>query len=313
MRSGPCIAVSALLALSVTSCRKAENSTQPTSIKSHILYMLGASPQESQIVPLYMSKRRMLVMLRVGHSAPVSVVFDTGTNENLLDLGLANSLHLPQIGQSTAVDGSTGKPVPGYDTFLRSASLSGVPIQDGPAVAVAYDQGDEIGIFGPNSFPGKLVRLESTENRLSILPILPENQPSCTPYRYLGVEDDALPSADIEVGDLKIPAILDTGNDSPIILSLDYIAKLPLEKAPVRIGYAYSAAGRQPLLSGRLNGTMKIGPKNLEHPEIHFMKGGRPNIGFPILRELTIIMDPTGHRDWVLSPADAHDACSSRQ
>lgn len=275
--------------------------------------MIGASTLEPQIVPLYMSKRRMLVMLRVGHSVPVPVVFDTGTNENLVDLGLANSLHLPQVGPSTAVDGSTGNPVPGYDTFLRGASLSGVPIQDGPAVAVAYDQGDEIGVFGPNSFPGKLVRLESTENRLSILPILPENLPTCTPYQYLGVEDDALPSADIEVGDLKIRAILDTGNDSPIILPLEYIAKLPLEKAPVQMGYEYSAAGRQPLLVGRLNGTMKIGPTKLEHPEIHFMKGGRPNIGFPILRELTIIMDPTGHRDWVLSPSDAHNACSSSQ
>lgn len=307
------VAMSILFGLSLTSCKKVQDARQATPIRSGILHMIVPSPQESQILPLYMSNRRMLVILRVGHSGPIPVVFDTGTSANLLDLELADSLHLPRTGPSSSIDGSTGKPVPGYDTFLRGATLSGVPISDGPATAVAYDQTDEIGIFGPNSFPGRLVRLEGTESRLTILPNSPENLPSCVPYQYLGQGDDGIPSAPIEIRALKISAILDTGNDLSIILPLEYVTKLPLENAPERIGYAYSAAGKQPILGARLNGTMKIGVATFAHPELHFMRGGRPNIGFPILRTLTVIMDPTGHRDWVLSTAGGHDACPSQQ
>jgi hypothetical protein len=111
------------------------------------------------------------------------------------------------------------------------------------------------------------------------------------------------------VGDEKIAAILDTGNDSSIILPEEYSKKLPLESAPKRVGYAFSAAGKQPILSARLKGTMRMGTTILDHPEIHFMKGGKPNIGFPILRTLTLVMDPTGRRDWILPATATQNVC----
>jgi predicted aspartyl protease len=253
----------------------------------------------------------MLTMLRVNGSAPIPVVFDTGTSSNLVDLKIATSLHLPRIGPSDSVDGA-GHPVSGYATVLRNASLSGVAIQDAPATAVDYNQTDEVGIFGPNSFPGELVRLEGPQSRLSLLPIGPDILPSCMPFQYLGTGDDALPSATIEIGAVKIPAILDTGNDSPIILPTEYINQIPLENSPARIGTVFTAAGKQPLFGARLNGTMTIGSVKLDHPEIHFAKDDKPNIGFPILRGLMILMDPSGHRDWILK-SDGRNTCSTAE
>ena len=301
------VTVFSLSVLSLTACTRPNDASTASAIRSHILHMLPRSPQESQVVPLYLSNRRMLAILRVGDSAPIPIVFDTGTSANLLDLKTAALLRLPRTGPSESVDGA-GNPVPGYAMFVRNASLSGVPIPDGPATAIDYNQTDEVGIFGPNSFPGRLVRLEGPENRLSLLPIQSETLPPCKPFQYLGTGDDGLPSAMLEIGELKIPAILDTGNDSAIILPTEYIHQIPLEGAPTRIGYVYTAAGKQPLFGGRLNGILTIGSVRLDHPEIHFAKDGKPNIGFPILRALTVLMDPTGHRDWILS-SDGRNTC----
>jgi hypothetical protein len=39
----------------------------------------------------------------------------------------------------------------------------------------------------------------------------------------------------------------------------------------------------------------------IENPEIRFMEGGRPNIGLPVLRRITVVYDHGGSRSWILS------------
>jgi predicted aspartyl protease len=267
-----------------------------------------AIPVKPETIPLYMSEKRMMVMLRVGNSQPLPVVFDTGTNGNLVSLNVADQLHLPKNGPSPSVDGSTGKPVPGYDTFLKNASIGGLAIQDARATAFPYDVPDEAGVIGPNSFPNKLVRVEGARSRLVLLPKTVETIPHCKAFPY---EADALPSAILEIGALKLSATLDTGNSSSILLPMEYIQKLSLDAPPVQIGYAVSAAGKQPIFSAHLKGTVKIGSVTLDQPEIRFIAGGTPNVGLPILRQLTVVIDPTEGRDWVLSADPKQDDCAA--
>ena len=264
-----------------------------------------------QIIPLYESETRMIVMLRLDGSAPMPVVFDTGSSGNLIDLSLADRLNLPNNGPSPSIDGSTGKPVPGHDSFFKNATLSGIPIPDARATAFIYNMTDEAGIVGPNSFPHQLVRVEGVRSRIVLLPLSKDTVPPCPSFPYLGKGDDALPSATVEIGPLKIPAILDSGNDSSFILPMDYIAQLTLEAPPTAIGYAVSAAGRQPILSAHLKGSMKIGDAVLDRPEIRFMAGGRPNVGLPILKKLTLVIDPSSQRDWVLSADSTQGTCTA--
>jgi Aspartyl protease len=242
-------------------------------------------------------------MLRVGDHAPVPVVFDTGTNGNVVDLKLAAALNLPKTGPSPSIDGSTGKPVPGFDTFIKGASLGGTLIADARATAMDYNVTDEAGIFGPNSFPDKLVRMEGARSRLVIQPKTRDTVPAGKSFAYLGKGGDSLPSATLDFGDLKIMAILDSGNDRAIILPMSYKDKLALDGAPVQIGFNISAAGKQPIYRAHLKGSVKIADAVLDQPEILFMEGGRPNIGLPILRKFTVVFDPTEYRDWIL-PAE---------
>lgn len=266
----------------------------------------AAAPKREEI-PLYLSATRALVMVRIGSHPPFPAVFDTGTNGNLVDLGLARSLGLPNTGPSPSIDGSTGKPVPGHDTFIKNARLGGVAIADARATALAYDQPDEIGIFGPNSFPEHFVEMDGPGSRLVLTPRTDDNAPPGPALPYA----DRLPSLMLEIGALRLPAKLDSGNDSALILPMRYKDQVALQAEPVRIGYAVSAAGRQPIFSARLKGALCVGPLRLEHPEIRFMEGGTANIGLAILRRLRVVYDDTGKRAWILPNLDPSPSVAS--
>ena len=67
-----------------------------------------AAPKPSEIVPLYVSTTRPLAMLTIGESAPMPVIFDTGSDENILDAQLAKRVGLKVVGQSNLVDDARG-------------------------------------------------------------------------------------------------------------------------------------------------------------------------------------------------------------
>jgi hypothetical protein len=243
----------------------------------------------------------VLTTLRVAGSDPVPVVFDTGTSGNIVDRGLAARLGLPDLGPSTAIDGSLGKPVAGFLTEVRGASLGNLSIDDGQANAIDYDLPDEKGIFGPNSFPGKLVQMDLGNGSISVKPRTAATLPPGAGIPYIGKGDDALPSVIIDLGSLQIAAELDTGNNEALLLPLSLANRLSLEGAVEKVGEATSAAGLQPLFRARLKGALKIGPLTLDRPTILFIEGGQPNVGLPVARQLVVVFDPSGRRSWLIS------------
>ncbi len=255
---------------------------------------------ETETIPLYLSDRRVLAMLRVGDHAPAPVVFDTGTNGNLLDLAYAKSLGLPENGPSPSIDGSTGKPVPGFDTFIKDARLGGVRIADARATAFAYPVTDEVGIFGPNSFPDRLVTLDLAKGRLIVQPKSPATLPAGPSFPY---NARRLPSIPIDLGGVRVDALLDTGNDAPMLLPLSLASKLRLAKPLTEVGTATSAAGTQPVYGGRLKGKVRVASVVLESPRLLFIEGGGTNVGLALIRQFRIVLDPTEGRTWVLPPA----------
>ena len=171
---------------------------------------------------------------------------------------------LPNLGRSTAIDGSLGKPVAGFLTEVKGASLGNVSIDDGQANAIDYDLPNEKGIFGPNSFPGKLVQMDLGNGSISVKPKTAATLPPGTGIPYIGKGDDALPSVIIDLGTLQIAAEIDTGNNEAILFPLSLANRLSLEAALKKVGEATSAAGQQPLFRARLKGALKIGPLTLD-------------------------------------------------
>src|SRR5208337_37744 len=225
---------------------------------------------------------RVLTTLKVAGNDPVPVVFDTGSSENILDRKLAAKLGLPNLGPSTAIDGSLGKPIAGFLTEITGAILGNLPIDDGQANAVDYDLPNEKGIFGPNCFLGKLVQMDLGIGSILVMPKTAATLPPGTGIPYIGKGDDALPSVIVDFGDLQIAAELDTGNNAALLFPLSFTNQLSLEDTPKKVGEVGSVAGRQPLFRARLKGALKIGPLTLDRPTIMFIEGGQPNVGLPI-------------------------------
>lgn len=257
---------------------------------------------EPKIVPLYSSGPRALAMLTLGDGPPAPVVFDTGTDHNLLTEAYSKRLGLKVVGESEMVDAATGKSARVPVLALNEPRLSGVPVVSAQAQQFAYSEDDMVGVFGPGSFVGSLVTLELSHGRIRISPLSPATIPAgpSTPYR------DGLPALDIKVGGMTISAHLDSGATGELALSRDLMDEVKL-KAPAQvIGSAISALGRQDVYGGQLDGDVQIGPLRLKDPQVSFIgaagNGPGANIGYKLMRQMTLVMDPAGQRSWVLDP-----------
>lgn len=264
-----------------------------------------AQAEPPTTINLFQSNNRVLIMLTIGDNPPIPAVFDTGTNGNVIDIGVAERFGLENKGGSRSIDGSTGRPVTGFETFIADASLGGAPIQDARATAMAFNHPNEVAIIGPNSFPGQYVLMDLGRSRLIIY--APEEAPEAGQgIPYLGEGGAALPSLNIELEGQSIAAILDTGNTSDFLLPLSLVKDLPLEAEPVLIGHATSAAGVQDVYEARLTEDITVGGLVIHRPKVRFMEGGRPNVGMPVLRQLKLMFDPVQLKTWVIGGSAAN-------
>ena len=261
----------------------------------------GAAQQPLGDLHISQSSGRVLTTLSIAGSDPVPVVFDTGTSGNIIDRKIAAKLRLPNLGPSTAIDGSLGKAVAGFLTEIDGASLGNLSIEAGQANAIDYDLPNEKGVFGPNSFPGKLVQMDLGKGSILVKRKTAAMLPAGAGIPYIGKGDDALPSVIIDLGAMQIAAELDTGNNEALLFPLSLANRLSLEDPLKKVGEATSAAGRQPLFRARLKGALKIGPLTLSRPSILFIEGGEPNVGLPVARQLVVVFDPSGKRSWLIS------------
>ncbi len=265
----------------------------------------GASPTPTPPparIPLYVSDGRALLMMRVNGGHPAPVVFDTGTNGNLLYKSYADYLGVPNVGPSNSVDGSTGLPVPGYTTRLSGVTLGGYAIAEGPATVFEFRDEDEVGIFGPNSFPGKLVEMDLAHGELRIVDPVSPLSPKDPGHAYS--QDERLPVVTLDLPGASVEATLDTGNDSAFLLPLSLASQIKLKSELRKIGIATSAAGTQPVYEAVADGPVRVGGVVVDSPVLRFIKGGTANVGLPTMRKLRFVFDPTNELTWVLPKKD---------
>jgi hypothetical protein len=259
-----------------------------------------AGTPTSQIVPLYVSTTRPLAMLTMGDAAPLPVVFDTGTDENILDAGLAARAGLKVVGHSTVVDGATGKSLEVPTAATPDPRLSGVPLDTKTVQLLDYRAGDEVGIFGPYSFGNRYVVVEAGLNRVRIIPKDSGFVPPGPGHAY----KENIPAAEIRIAGRLYDAVLDTGNDSTLSLGAGLLKSIPLKAPAKTVGKAVSALGERDVLGGNLAGSVEVGPYSVKDPEVSFsMPDTLANVGFAVIRHLTIVLDPANKLAWVLDPA----------
>ena len=254
-----------------------------------------------EVITLDLSGPRPIAMLAIGDEPPVPVVFDTGASGNVIDVELARSLHLPELGPALVSSPAGGTPVEGFLTRLAEARLGGTQLHDVRAVALPLPVPNARGVFGPNSFAGRLVRIDFAAARVRILDKSPTTIPAGTSYPY-SEGPRPLPGVPVEIGGVSYDGHLDSGSNGTLTFPRRLAEALPLDGPLHPVGQARLAGGEPvQILGARLRGTVRVGPVELQDPEVAFIEGlPRVNVGMGVLRGVTLVLDPAERRSWLL-------------
>lgn len=252
-----------------------------------------------ETIPLDLSGPRPIAMLTIGDSAPVPVVFDTGAGGNMLDVAYADAQRLPHLGPVAVGSPAGGAPVQGYRTRIAAARLGGAALTDVAAIVLPMSAPRARGVFGPATFAGRLVLVDLGRGEIRIVPRSPATVPAGAGFAY---SEGGLPGIDVAIGGTVFPGHIDTGSNGALLVPTRLADQLPLVAPPRPVARARLADGSEvEVMGAQINGTVRIGPLALEHPEVRFIAGlQRINVGMGVLRGLTIVLDPQARRAWLV-------------
>ena len=266
------------------------------------------SPAPRSVVPLDLSGPRPIAMLSVGSNPPARVIFDTGASGNVIDLDYARSVALPDEGPAAVHTPAGGPSMQGFRTTIANGRLGDVPLSNARAIALpspAMRQLQVQGIFGPGTFSGRLVHLDLARSEIRITDKTPDSIPAgpSSPYSDGGDRRPGLPGIAVDIAGRSFDAHIDTGHPGVLMMPLAMANQVPLDgelrQAPRPARFADGVPRN--LFEGRIRGTVRIGPVTLENPEVRFMDGlQRVNVGMQALRGLTLVLDPSERRSWLI-------------
>jgi hypothetical protein len=264
------------------------------------------------IFGVYVSQSRVIMIIRSAGSAPIPVVFDTGTNGNAIDTKIARSLGLKRLKSriNTVVDGATGKSFDAFEYNMTGISIGNMTIGDRIVAAYPYDQPDEVGVFGPNLFLGQMVLIDLGAARVRVLSKSNLSPDLRRAIPYMGSPGNGLPAVAIALPPLEgfpapatVLAKLDSGNNNALNLPPSFIDTVPLKRPATIVGRATSITGTRDVMGSQIRGTVKIGSVTLVDPEVVF-DGRTPNVGLPVIRQLRFMLDPEAELGWLVDAVE---------
>jgi hypothetical protein len=260
---------------------------------------------DAPVIPLDVTGPRPTAQLAVSTHPPVTVIFDTGAGGTVLLPAFAAKLSLPNNGPVGVGSPAGGAPRQGYLTTIASGRLGDAPITNARAVVV--DLGLPLegisGVVSPNVFAGSLVRFELKRSRVIVMPKTPDALPTAQASPY-GGGGHPLPSVTIDVAGITLEAHLDTGNGRGLALPFELTKQLKLKTPLTPVKEVRMVSSSHKAYTAEISGTVRIGPLTLTDPPAIFVEGvPQANVGFAVLKDLTIVLDPAERRSWLL-PAD---------
>lgn len=251
---------------------------------------------DSGDITLFQSPGRVMVMMRIGGDELVPMVFDTGSDGHSIDQSIVKRHRLNRVGSTIEIDGTTGKQRTLPRVVVPNVRIGGLKMGSIEATALDYDRDDAMGIISSEMFTNSLVFVDLGNSRARLAPRATTAPPPGPATAYV----ENIPSVQLIMPDgTSLPAHFDTGFDGALSLPISMMDKVPL-MAPARIvGRFKSINTKGDVYGGRIRGKIVIGPIELDNPEVTFL-GDLANIGLPIIRQVTLVIDPLAKRNWVL-------------
>lgn len=284
--------------------------TMPTaafSLVPAMVLLLGAAPTLAKTpastasgdIRLFQSTGRVIVMMRIGNGELIPMIFDTGSDGHSVDRLIVTRERLKRIGTTLEIDGTTGKKRNLPTVALRNLTIGGLKVERLEAVALDYDRSDAMGIFSPEMFTSSLLYLDLSSSLARLVPRSSTAPPEGPPTAFV----QGVPSVHMIMPDgSTLPAHFDTGFDSALSLPTSMMRSMPLMEPARVVGRFKSINTEGEVYGGRIRGKIRIGPIELVNPKVTFL-GELANIGLPIIRQVTLVIDAGSQRNWVLPAA----------
>jgi predicted aspartyl protease len=242
---------------------------------------------------------RPVVEVMVNGKGPFLFLIDTGAQgQARVDVSLVQRLGLPRVGQSEASDMSGKNAITLDEVRLDTLSINSLSFRGITALSRNYNTVSHLpnidGILGFDLFSNYLLTLDYVNKRVRIER---GELPKPDGKQILSFESQyGSPFIEIGVGDLKVKALIDTGNIFGIILPVALVKKLPLRSYKRTVGKAKTISNEFEISEVRLQDTISIGRYLFLEPTIIFADGfEHVNIGSTDLREFAITFDQKNH------------------
>jgi predicted aspartyl protease len=255
-------------------------------------------------VPLLWAGGRTALLVTVdATSAPLLATFDTGAQGITIRRSVAERLGLPVVGEVLMGSPLGGQPVAVKLVGLSSLRVDGVAANQAPRsldAALVDDARMLVGtdlVIGPNQFPQALIELDLAQQRFRL------KQPaSVAPNDWLPTNSRGLLETELQLGDYKVPAYVDTGKSGWIDLPKHMANGLNLLTPLKPVGKA-RVVGREIDVEGaEFKGPLTVGGIRFNYAgELRFADIPVAVVGTQALRQSVIRMD-TAHRRWQLQP-----------
>ena len=191
-------------------------------------------------------------------------------------------------------------PVPGKLVSMDHVELGQAVLSNVFAVAfdaskVFHKPGAPRGILSGNSFPGYLLTLNYPQSKIELrageLPPADGNQ-------ILDFDASGpLISLPIRVGEIEMPADVDSGSVEGVMLPDKYAKVLPLSGKLTEGDVRHTVDATVHHQKGMLNGVMKVGSVSVQNPEIMFSdRSPDANLGTKFLSRFVVTLDRKNHR-----------------
>ncbi len=229
------------------------------------------------------------VSVTINGKGPFQLIFDTGASGSLIAQSVFEQLGLPALGEAR-MGRPGGEAVPATVTRIERLNMGGVTIEGLTVLAADLSGLSGIaGVLSPGALKGMLVTFDHSRKQIRVeagsLPA-PDGQ---TTFEWPATE--RLPTVPITIGDVEIPAHLDTGAPGGLKLPQLWSDSLELDGPLTRIASARTVGGVIEQQVGKLRTVPRLGAYELSRDVV--FQSGVPiaNLGVDVLRRFVVTLD----------------------
>jgi predicted aspartyl protease len=228
------------------------------------------------------------------------VIVDTGAAVGVIDPSLSKGLDLKAVSQIDVTDGG-GKSIKADLVVMDKVKLNDAEIAGTPFIVLSLPDGAPAkAVVGVQLFQKYVIRVDQTKRELVLIPhgqFTPDSKVASLPLSFHSGNRTVV---EAEVDGIKGNFLLDTGNNSALIVNSDFNEKNGLAKKHRvldRGDGGRTVIGKRRATIGRVD-TLRFGGFSIEKPVASFLKeSGQAekdlagNIGMEVMRQFDLTFD----------------------